>query len=359
MLNNGGSGQVSESAIYTPVGLESSLIVANRFVNCSTCIHLTNPNHVTITENEFDGARGGNAISVVTYNFRFAYGEGLEITRNRGRGLMRMGIEIVGAEPNTRMDAPLIAENTFVEWNPKLGQDPFGISVAVGVKARIVKNTLSGREGGYGIEVGSSGAIVDGNQVDGFYHGIVIQGQPDAVVSNNVISGQVNAGIMFSNAGPNPRARIAGNKITNAGEYGIGMLPNDYEGSVIEDNTIEREGGRAGDGNGVSFIGIKLDAGSRAPATVSRNRIIQTGTAPPPGFSFIGIGHFAGAAPNVYDGNTIESRSVNPFGLGILFWFRPHPPESSVTDNEFINLKQMTNGNMHVPNMPKKGRPQR
>ena len=345
LLNSGGGGQVSESAIYTPVGLQSSTIADNKFVNCGTCIHISNPNQVSITGNDFDTTRGGNAISVVTYNFPAPYGNGLEITGNHGRNLKRRGIEIFGGNPNTRMNSPLIADNTFTDWQEALANDPYGISVAVGVTAKILRNTLSGRQGGYGIELGARGSVVSDNVISGFYYGIVIQGQPDVVVKSNTISDQIESGILFSNAGPNPRAQVSGNRIVNPHKFGIGMSPNDYGGAVIDSNTIEREGGRYGDDNTAqTFIGIKMDAGAASPVTVSGNRIVQTATAPPARFDFIGIGFFGGYPGSTFQDNTVESKSTSPLGTGLLFWFSPFAEGSSVSENKFVNLTRVTNG---------------
>jgi nitrous oxidase accessory protein NosD len=325
--------------------LQASLIEGNHFVNCSTCIHLSNPDHVTITNNEFDTTRGGNAISVVTYNFRFPYGEQLQITGNRGHNLKRMGIEIVGGEPNTRMNGPLISDNTFTDWQEALANDPFGISVAVGVNPRILRNTLSGRQGGYGIEVGAPGAQVTGNVISGFFQGIVIQGQSDVILNGNTVSEPMEAGILFSNAGANLRAQILDNRVVNAHKFGIGMSPNDYAGALIERNTIEREGGRFdADAAGQQFMGIKMDAGSSGPVDVSGNRVVQTASAPPVQFDFIGIGFFGGVPSSTYQDNIIESKSAIPLGTGFLFWFAPYAEDSTVAGNQFINLRKLTNG---------------
>lgn len=346
LLNSGGSGgEVSESAIYTPVGLHSSVISDNRFVNCRTCIHIVNPYHVRITNNEFDTTRGGNAISVVTYNFSAAYGEGLEIRGNHGRNIKRMAIELVGAQPDTRMNNPLVADNTFSDWQEMPANDAYGISVAVGANARILRNTLSGRQGGYGIEVGSHGSLVSGNIVSGFFHGIVIQGQSDVIITSNTISDQVDSGIIFSNAGPNQRAQVSDNRIVNARKFGIGMSPNNYGGSVIEGNTIEREAGRfAEDAVPQTFIGIKLDSGPASPVKVSGNRIAQTATNPPPRFDFIGIGFFGGFPGSEFGDNTVESKSNSPLGTGLFFWFSPYAEGSTISENKFINLIRVTNG---------------
>jgi len=345
MLNNGGGGQVSESAIYTPVGLQSSIISNNRFVNCSTCIHIANPAQVSIANNDFDTTRGGNAISVVTYNYGPVYGDGLEITGNRARNLKRMGVELLGGQPNTRMNSPLIADNVFTDWQADLADDPYGISVAVGISARILRNTLSGRQGGYGIEVGARGSLVSENIVTGFFYGIVIQGQSDVVLKSNTISDQIESGILFSNAGPNPRAQISGNRISNPRKFGIGMSPNDYGGADIQGNTIEREGGRYGtDSASETFIGIKMDSGPASPVTVSGNRIVQTAAVPPQRFDFIGIGFFGGYPGSTFQENTVESKSSAPLGTGLLFWFSPYAEGSSVTQNKFVNLTRVTNG---------------
>ncbi len=344
LRNSGRGGQISESGIYTPVGLDSSVITGNRFFNCMTCIHIVNPNRVAVTDNEFDTTRGGNAISVVAYNFAFPYGQGLEIARNRGRNLKRMAVEIVGGVPGTRMNDALIADNTFTDWQPVLDRDAYGISVATGTKPRILRNTLSGRDAGYGIEVGAPGSVVSGNSVRGFAYGIAIQGQNDVAVSGNQIAEPLDAGILFSNAGANLRAQVTGNTIVNARRFGIGMNPNNYGGSVIEHNTIEREGGHFPEDAAETFMGIKMDAGPSSPVTVSGNRIVQTASTPPPKFTFVGVGFFGGFPGSAYNGNVIESKSAAPMGTGFLFWFKPHANGSSVSDNQLINLARITNG---------------
>ena len=343
-LRSGRLGQVSDSSIFTPVGLQSSLITANRFVDCSTCIHLANPNEVAISNNEFNGS-GGNAISIVTYNSSFDYGRGIEITGNRGRNLRRMAIELVGGEAHTRMEAPLIADNVFTDWSDRLAPDAFGISVAVGTNAKILRNTLSGLHVGYGIEVGSSGAHVEGNDIKGFYYGIILQGQPDLLVTNNVLSDQISAGIMFSNSGSNPRAAVTWNRIYNPREFGIGMVPNDYSDALIADNTIEREGGQfSGDVSGHSFVGIKLDTGAAGPVALVNNHIIQTGMAPPDKLSFVGVGFYAGLSKTAYRNNIVESLSHRPYGMGFLFFFGQNADEANVSENQFINLNRVSNG---------------
>ena len=341
---SGRQGQVSDSSIYTPVGLQSSVVIGNRFVDCSTCIHLSNPNEVSISNNEFDGA-GGNAISMVIYNSRFDHGRGIEITGNRGKNLRRMAIELLGGEPGARIEAPLIADNTFSDWSDRLAPDTFGISVAGGTNAKILRNTLSGLHVGYGIEAGSSGGVVEGNEIRGFYYGIILQGQPDLLVTNNVLLDQVSAGIMFSNSGSNPRAAVTWNRIYNPGEFGIGMLPNDYSDALIADNTIQREGGRFDrDVNGHSFFGIKLDSGTAGPVTLVNNHIIQTGSTPPDKLSFVGVGFFAGLAKTAYRGNTVESLSQRQYGMGFLFFYGQNADESNVGENQFINLNRVSNG---------------
>ena len=109
--------------------------------------------------------------------------KGLRSRGNHGRNIRRMAIELVGAQPDTRMNNPLVADNTFSDWQEMPANDAYGISVAVGANARILRNTLSGRQDGYGIEVGSHGSLVSGNIVSGFFHGIVIQGQSDVVIT--------------------------------------------------------------------------------------------------------------------------------------------------------------------------------
>jgi hypothetical protein len=344
LLHAGAHGQNPEAAIYTPAGVHASDITGNRFVGCITCIYLVNPDHVSIANNFFDGTRGGNAISIVTYRFSEPYGDGLEITGNSGRNLRRMAIELVGAESNTSLHDPLIADNTFSDWNQYLSNDSFGISVAVGSGARILRNTLSGHQQGYGIEVGASGSFVSENSIAGFYYGIVIQGQADVTLQLNSIYDSVEAGITFSNAGANLRAQVIQNKIVNAQKFGIGMAPNNYGGSVIQNNIIERAGGQFSDDAGQTFIGIKMDSGPASPVSVSGNQIVQTAVNPPSQFDFVGMAFFGGYPGSSYRNNTVESNSGSPLGTGMYFWFTPYSEGSRVSENRFINLLKVSNG---------------
>src|SRR5262249_39623793 len=71
--NTANGGQSADGAIYTPVGIQNSVLTANHFVNCGSCIYLANPDTVSITANDFNTV-AGNAISIVAYDFPFAYG---------------------------------------------------------------------------------------------------------------------------------------------------------------------------------------------------------------------------------------------------------------------------------------------
>lgn len=339
------SGDIWEAGLYTHVGMQDSLITNNKFVNCGTCLYVANPNNLLISYNDFDTTDGGNAISIVNHAAPFTYGYGLEISHNTGRNFKRMAVEIYGAG-GVYMESPVIANNTFTDWNAAAAGDPYGISVVTGRGVRILNNVISNGRTGYGVELGTSNAVVQGNKITGFPYGVVIQGQPDATVDGNEMTGQSEAAILFSNAnnGQNPRAKVTNNIIRNARNFGIGMYPNDYTGANISGNTIERAGGAYGDDSGRWFIAIKLDAGNTGPITVSNNTISQTAAVPPGGFDFSPIAMFGGRPGSVFDGNRLESRSSNRLFTGLLLWYYPFLNGSTVSNNQFIGLNRVTGG---------------
>jgi parallel beta-helix repeat protein len=343
-------GDISDSSVYAPVGLFDSSIEGNRFAGCSTCLYLINPRNLTISQNDFDGTTGGNAISVVVHESTLIHGDGLVIARNTGRKFRRMGIEVIGSGKG-RLNRPVIAFNDFSDWDTQISKDPYGISVAFGADAEIVGNKLSGGRSGYGIEVGVSGALVTKNTVSGFPIGIVVQGPAGTTIEENTLSGQTDSGIVLSNAGNNQRTRIVNNTIINAKKFGIGMLPNNYQDSFINGNRITREGGFwPEDAVGETpFVGIKLDAGLQGPVVVRGNEIVQTAATPPAKFQFWGFGVFGGYPGSVLDRNIIESRSRTPTGTGIVVWYSGLLNATSVENNHFVNLVNMASGSTGGP----------
>jgi len=338
------AGHPGESAIYAPAGLRDAAITGNQFRNCSACVWITNPSSVSITNNDFDTVYG-NAISVVAYNYPFASGDGLDISYNTGRNLDRMAIEVFGSGPGTRMEAPTITNNAFVDWRKSGTKDPYGISVVVGRAAHISNNILSGGVADYGIEVGIPEAIVEGNTVEGFPYGIVIQGQRQVTVRNNTLKGQTEAAIFLSNAGPNQNAKILDNTIIDPRKFGIGADPNDYGGSTIAGNRITRAAGVfTEDGRTYPFIGIKIDAGLSSPVVVKDNSIRQTAAKLPLNFSFWGVAVFGACSGCTFDSNTIESSSDAPAGIGIVLWYGPFIDSATIIGNRFVNLASLTNG---------------
>jgi nitrous oxidase accessory protein NosD len=338
------AGRAGEHAIFVPVSFNDSIITANRFLNCSTCILVTNPDSVSITQNDFDTV-AGNAISIVAYKVAPTDRRAVDVSYNTGRTITGMAIELFAAEPGANLHAPTVTHNNFSGWTQTPAPFKFGISAVVGDAARITDNTLSGGVSGYGIEVAAPRAFVGANTITGFPFGIVLE-QPDLTIANNTLSEQTDTGILFSNAVPSPRAHILNNRIINARKFGIGAYPVDYGGSVISGNIIERQAGFfSTDGNDL-FVGVKIDSGLKNALMVRNNRITQTASTPPAGFQFWGIGIYGPCPGTTFDQNVVESSSATPFGGGILQWYGHFTDGAIITGNKFINLGNWIDGHM-------------
>jgi hypothetical protein len=334
--------RAGEHAIFVPVSLTDSVITANHFQHCSTCILVTNPDSVSITQNDFDTV-AANAISVMAYKVAPTDRRAIDVSYNTGKNITRMAIEIFAAEPQANLQAPTVTHNTFIGWTPSAAAFPFGISVVVGNGARITDNTLGGGIGGYGIEVAAPKAFVGNNTITGFPYGIVLE-QPDLTIANNTLREQTDTGILFSNAVSSPRAQILNNTIINARKFGIGAQPSDYGSSVISGNIIQRQGGFFPTDNTDIFVGIKIDGGLKTPVTLHNNRVTQTAATPPASFQYWCIGVYGPCEGCVFDQNVLESASSAPFGGGILLWFGNFIDGATFTDNLFSNLFNLTNG---------------
>src|SRR5205085_10300981 len=83
-----------DGAFFAPVGLINSQISQNQIINCAYGLAVTNPNSVIISDNTFQTIHRGDAISVVYTPAPLVYGQNVQIIRNTGQHLGRMGIEI-------------------------------------------------------------------------------------------------------------------------------------------------------------------------------------------------------------------------------------------------------------------------
>jgi hypothetical protein len=333
----------AQSALYEPVGMRNSEITGNRFVNVGKAIVVTNPANTLIARNQFDRVLEGNAVSI-------HYGEGsatrapVTISHNTGRNLSRMAIEVfhtAGSPPQ----AVTVASNRFSDWAPAAlrKNEAYGISMAGGSGHRVVDNELNGA-GPYGIEVGSPDTLVDGNTIDGFEVGIVLQQASGSVISNNRLLHAQLDGITLSNAGAHKNIKVVGNYIENAKRAGIGGFPAVYDGIEFSNNKIVRVGGYYPDDNSVAFYGFQVQPRCVAPSVWKNNTIIQMGPAPPPGFRFFGFGVFGKCAGNHYASNFIESRSITPLGCAFLVYDAGVLDGDTIEDNHFGSLAQVLDG---------------
>lgn len=326
--------------IAAPVGLRRAIIENNRFVNCVTCLYIVAAADLRIVGNQFEQAEG-NAISLLAADRVFDYGSNVEIAYNRMRALKRMAIEVWGA--NSRYNEIKIHHNEVTAWRTG-GNYYFGISVVSGNKHSITDNVLEGPEVGLGVEIGVPNAYLARNRIRGFSNGVVVQGTSDTLIEANEFSRQRDSAIVLSNVAPCPRVRIVNNQIKDALLYGVRTHVTDYAGLVIEGNTIVRAAGAWPDDQGLTYGGIKLDAGLQGTVLVRNNRILQTSTTVPSGFGFHGIRIFGYLAGSRIEGNRIESSTTQPNGTGFTLWFQPFLNGAWVVNNQFRNLTRVSNG---------------
>lgn len=314
-----------DGAIFDPVGLLNSQIVQNQIINCSYGIYITNPGGLTISDNTFQTVHRGDAISITYAPAPFAYGVNVQILRNSGQHLGRMGVEIWPSGGNSAQSSVVqgnvISDNTFSDWDSGYDPEPFGISIMAGQNMIIQNNKLINGILGYGIEMGAPGSTVTQNTVQGFPTGIVLHDSHGSTVDSNLLIQQTVSGIELSNA-PGSRAalNITNNRVMNPQSYGIFVNASDWGGSNLNGNSIWRAAGAFPADNTAQFTGISITPPS-TPVVVMGNSVTQSATGGPSGFGFIGIrvnGNAGSNAGSSYQNNIVLSKYKFPQSYGLF-----------------------------------------
>jgi len=340
-----------DSAIYAPVGLTNAEIANNQIVNCGEGIYLGDLNNVTISGNSFQRVHAGDAISVTFSPAPFVYGHKIQITQNNGQHLGRMGVELWPNGGNTaqtsQVAGAVISSNMFSDWDTGYDPNTFGISAMAGTATVIQNNKLMGPGGGYGIELGSAQSTVAQNTVQGFSSGIILHDCANSIVNNNLATGQATDGIEFSNA-PGSRAGVVvtNNTIVDAQALGIYVNTSAWGGTTLRGNFIARAAGAYASDNsqGYTAIGITPPA---TPVNVVSNMIVQTATAGPSNFGFIGIRVNGGSGTNsgsTYNQNTILSYMMLTQSYGLDGNSPGSLDGASIQGNSFSGLFSASGG---------------
>ena len=333
------------SGIYNTVGVVNLTLSGNTFANLSHGLSIVNPSNLVASGNTFQTITSGDAMYFQIWEPLSL----LMITNNVGNNFYRMAVEIQTMRATGSFGLPVtlnnvtVQNNDFENWTPS-GDYGFGLSLVFqGANCTVSGNRLLNGVMGYGIEDGSPGCVVDSNTISGFAEGIGIT-TPNAVVTNNQISGQSDSGIEITNANAEVNTRIVGNTITNAKNAGIQMVFGDHHGSLIQGNSILRQGGAFPDDATVVFSGIVISGGLTAAITVNDNSITQTAVAPVPGFGFFGIAVLGNPPGSVYDGNNITSNSTAALGIGFDLGNGPYLDGDTVQNTSLRNLLRVSNG---------------
>jgi len=344
------------AALYDPSGLENATISGNTFLQCGSGISIANADNVTIANNTFTNITAGDAIFLVFKDKSWQYGEGIQITGNRGQSLTRMAIELWASGP-TKVKTPLIANNTFSNWTPQAG-GTFGISVMTGTGAQLTGNVISAGITGprFGLEIGAPSSQISQNTITGFDIGIVLHDCHDSTVAGNMLASQLDTGIQVTNApGSKENLTIHSNNIWYPKQFGIMINDSDWGGSSVLWNNIMRAAGEYSDDNNLFFQGI-ASTPPNSPVTVSHNLVFQFGQNPPPGFRFAGIrlNGFSGAnASSVYDSNTVISTGTLSNTIG-LYAGSPGSADGVTVSNTLFELLNSVSGGATSPGVLKK-----
>lgn len=323
----------------------------------------------------------------------------INIHNNSLDGLVRMGIEIMGAD-GLNGTGVVVQSNRLTNWT-SAAKAPYAMSVVRGVNAVVSNNTaicgvgcanwilpLVDTDPDYpymvhqpdnrycdepspagqtttwknvrpstGLEAGGRGTItVGGNTFQGFRDGITIQAPIDAInVTGNAIYGSVN-GIGKTQVPPQSTAttiKITGNQIENPRATGI-----DGEWSVVTNvsitgNLITREGGNWGAADSLcAFRGITTApqaSGSQA-MVIDGNRVLIEGATPPSGFTATGIRlHVNSNQSGLLSGtdirnNWIANTTSAKFGSAFLIDNSGATTGVKLTNNTLQNLAAISTG---------------
>jgi parallel beta-helix repeat protein len=338
-----------DGAIYDPVGITNSRIAFNSIVNCGSGISLVNPNQTSVTDNDFYTVSHADAIFMMFSTAPFAFGQGLDISRNRGEHLGRMAVEL-WANPGTdtsQVQGVNIANNAFSDWDAGFDPQPFGISVMAGQSASITGNILRGGVNGTGLELGAPSSTVTGNTFDGFPVGISLLDSHGSTISSNLLTNLQVSGIEFTNnTGTRAGITVQNNRIIDAKNFGIFVNDTTWDGSTISGNSIWRNAGTYSDDAAQSFIGISITPATQ-PVVVSGNSVVQSSMTPPSTFIFTGIRVNGGGGTNAgstYSNNLVLSKYMLTQSIG-LFGNSPGTLDNTyVQNNTFQGLGQASSG---------------
>jgi parallel beta-helix repeat protein len=334
---------VGLDAFYSPGTLDQSTFSGNMFSNCSGGITLFSPDHMTISNNHFNGITVDNAITVVYNPVTVQYGQSLTISNNNGQNLGRMGVEVIGTGA-TKPGSIVVNQNVFTSWLPSAGTSFFGISIFTGSGAQITSNVVEGT-GEIGIELGSPSSLVQNNLVTDFTLGFSVEAAFMTIQNNRLIH-NAETGIYVTNSSYSKQSNtISNNYIADSQLIGINTSGANWEGTQVTGNTILRTAAWPNDST-TTFTGIGITPPQSSVSILSNNIILQTSTSTPgPGFIGIRINGSAGSNTNsVYDSNTIRAAGTNAQGTGVY----GNSPGSlngvTVTNNGFYNLAMATDG---------------
>jgi len=337
-----GTGSGSYYAVFMPSDVHDSLIQNNSFVNMpgtDTAVVGWGNTNLTITGNTFDSVNEGIHL--------FDNQSGNVISHNTLTNVGRMGVEVQGSD-----STGVTVEYNSVSDFTAASDDGFCYALSVvtdGTGSVVRYNTLVSTNGDatpYGIEVGGTGTLVEGNYVEGFGTGIVLGDAPKADIRGNTLRNDWT-GVGKYPSGTAENSIIENNVIDNAANFGFEGFATQMPGSTIRNNTILRQAGYYSYDKSTQFVGIELDPTEGAPFTVTGNVIVQTGTTAPSGFSFVGI-RFAGddntMSGTLVANNTIASQSTAAYGVGIRNEVSGAMNGVSVTGNQFQNLASASSG---------------
>ena len=207
ILNSNGGFGPWQAALFIGATMLNSSIDHNAFYNIMdggnnmvtdgqmAGIHAWLLSQVTISDNSFDYVQQGMSISESTVSqcTLSAYVND-KIQRNTFTHVRRMPIEIQAQ----KLQGLLIEDNVGTNFINTPFWNTFGISAALDGTGTIIRRNRfdtrgnTGTGGGYCLEIGGSGTLVDSNTCAGtgqWSVGVMIGGGPDAIVSNNILCG--------------------------------------------------------------------------------------------------------------------------------------------------------------------------
>ena len=346
----------SGSALYDPAGLDNATISGNSFLQCGSAISITNANNVSIANNTFTNILAGDAIFLLFKDASYEYGQGIQVTGNRGQNLTRMAIEMWASGP-TKVKSAVITNNTFSNWRPEAG-GTFGISIMTGEQAQVTSNIVSAGVAGprFGLEIGAASSLISQNTITGFDIGIALHDCHDSTISSNMLASQGETGIEVTNApGNKMNLTIHSNNIWYPKQFGILLNDANWGGSSVVWNNIMRAAGEYADDNDVFFTGI-ASVPPNSPVTVSHNLVFQFSQTPPPGFRFAGIrlnGYSGSNAASVYDSNTVISTGTISNTIG-LYAGAPGSADGVTVSNTLFELLNSVSGGASSPGVLRK-----